>query len=62
MPKVDLLSLPLKSYPDLLEASKSSGLDFDDAYQYCVAECYGLKLATLDSDFRKVKDFKVSFL
>ena len=62
MPKVDLLSLPLKSYPDLLAASKSSGLDFDDAYQYCVTECYGLKLATLDSDFRKVKDFKVLFL
>ena len=46
MPKVDLLSLPLKNYPDLLAASKISGLDFDDAYQYCVAECYGLKLAT----------------
>ena len=62
MPKVDLLSLPLRNYPDLLDVSKSSGLDFDDAYQYCVAECYSLKLATLDSDFKKVKDSKVLFL
>jgi uncharacterized protein len=53
MPKVDLLSLPLKSYPDLLAASKSSGLDFDDAYQYCAAECYVLKLAYSGQRFQE---------
>ncbi len=62
MPKVDLLSLPLRSYPDLLKVNKSLNLDFYDAYQYCTAECYGLKLATLDRDFERVKNHSILFL
>lgn len=37
-------------------------LDFDDAYQYCTAKYYGLKLVTMDKDFKKVEDVEVLFL
>ena len=32
------------------------GLDFDDTYQYMIATEYDLEIATLDSDFKKVRD------
>lgn len=62
IPRVDLLSLPLGNYSDLMEANENPGLDFDDAYQYCVARHYGLDIATLDKDFEKVKDIVVRFM
>ena len=42
MPNVRLLSLPVGSYGDVINAKASFGLDFDDSYQYSVAKCYGL--------------------
>jgi predicted nucleic acid-binding protein len=62
LPKVDLLSLPKGYYSDLLEANKGLGLDFDDAYQYCVARYYRLQIATLDKDFEKSKDIIILFI
>jgi hypothetical protein len=50
---VDLLALPVGGYPDLLDTNRDQRLDFDDAYQYCIAEHYGLKIATLDRDFER---------
>jgi len=62
IPKVNLLSLPVGVYPDLLDANRDQGLDFDDAYQYCVAKYYGLQIATLDRDFERSKDIIIKFI
>lgn len=62
MPKVDLLALPVVGYPDLLDANRDQRLDFDDAYQYCVAEHYGLKIATLDRDFERSEGVIIKFI
>jgi uncharacterized protein len=62
IPKVNLLSLPVGGYPDLLDANRDQGLDFDDAYQYCVAKYYGLQIATLDRDFERSKDIIIKFI
>jgi len=42
-----------------VQANNLLSLDFDDAYQYGIAKHYGLKLATMDADFRKVKDIEI---
>jgi len=62
IPNVKLLSLPIGMYGEMINASKSLTLDFDDAYQYIIARYYGLKVVTMDKDFEKVKDVEISFL
>ncbi len=37
--------------PAIVQATHQFGLDFDDAYQYVVAEKYGLTLVSFDADF-----------
>lgn len=59
---VTLLSLPKGGYGAVIKAKKNLNLDFDDAYQYCVAKHYGLKIVTLDKDFEIIKDVDVLFL
>ena len=52
-----------ESYKDLVEIRNKLELDFDDAYQYKVANDYNLEIVTMDNDFKKVKrDIKVIFL
>ena len=36
---------------EVIQASGNFRLDFDDAYQYAVAERYGLRIVSFDSDF-----------
>jgi len=62
LPNVRLLSLPTGLYGELIRASGSMGLDFDDTYQYTVAKHYGLRLATLDRDFERAEGVEVLFL
>jgi predicted nucleic acid-binding protein len=62
LPKVKLISLPIKLYGEVVKANKNLNLDFDDAYQYTTAKHYGLKLATMDSNFEKIKDPEILFL
>jgi predicted nucleic acid-binding protein len=62
LPNTRLLSLPLSQYREVANVGKSFNLDFDDAYQYCVAKYYGLKVVTMDKDFEKIKDVDVVFL
>lgn len=35
----------------VVEVSRTHNLDFDDAYQYAVAELHNLKIVSLDADF-----------
>ncbi len=62
LPAIVLLSLPLEFYGGVTDVRKDLNLDFDDAYQYCVARYYGLKIVTMDKDFEKIKDLEVLFL
>jgi predicted nucleic acid-binding protein len=62
MPTVELLSLPADLYKEVVNAKKNMNLDFDDAYQYCIAKHYRLRVATMDSDFKKTSDIEVLFL
>ena len=62
MPDTRLLSLPMEFYNDVVNVRKSLNLDFDDSYQYNVAQYYGLKVVTMDKDFEKTKDVEILFL
>ena len=62
MPNIKLLSLPMELYKEVINVRKNLNLDFDDAYQYSVAKYYGLKVATMDRDFERIKDLEVLFL
>lgn len=46
-----ILRIPVTALKDVANACASHGLDFDDAYQYTVAEQNGIGLVSLDSDF-----------
>lgn len=48
---IQLLRLSAKEAKGLAEVAQRFSLDFDDAYQYAVAEHYGLTIVSLDSDF-----------
>lgn len=54
--------LPIERYKDVVSTNKRLRLDFDDAYQHGIAKYYDLKLATMDTDFKKVKDIEVVFI
>lgn len=45
------LSLSPPDLDEVINASTTFNLDFDDAYQYTVAERYGLAIVSFDSDF-----------
>jgi predicted nucleic acid-binding protein len=44
-------SLSIEDMVSVIEAAQRFGLDFDDAYQYAVAEKYGLTIVSFDADF-----------
>lgn len=62
MPNVELLSLPMKLYSEIVDVRKSLNFDFDDAYQYSTAKYYGLRVATMDKDFERIRDVEILFL
>jgi predicted nucleic acid-binding protein len=63
LPKVDIVTLSKTAYEKLPEAAANFRMDFDDIYQFKVAEEYGLAIVTLDRDFENVKDdIQVIFL
>jgi len=62
LPNTELLSLPMELYGEVVNAKKKLNLDFDDAYQYSVAKYRGLKVVTMDSDFKRIKDVDILFL
>jgi uncharacterized protein len=48
---VNVLRLLPSDMPDLVNHAQSFRLDFDDVYQYAVAEKYNLTIVSFDSDF-----------
>ncbi len=54
--KADIVSLSSVSYGKVAEIREKYNLDFDDSYQYNVAEENGLTIATMDRDFERVKN------
>lgn len=62
LPQVELLTLPIDRYVEVIENKKKLKLDFDDSYQYTVAKHFDLKIVTMDKDFKKIKDIEVLFL
>ncbi|CAA9417322.1 MAG: hypothetical protein AVDCRST_MAG64-2699 [uncultured Phycisphaerae bacterium] len=49
--KVQVLSVPIDRLHVVEQACITHRLDFDDAYQYAVAELHDLKIVSLDADF-----------
>jgi predicted nucleic acid-binding protein len=62
IPNIQLISLPIKLYIEVINAKRNLNLDFDDAYQYSTAKYYELTVATMDKDFNKIKDVDILFL
>lgn len=63
LPGVALLHLDKQAYPSVLHAHERLSLDFDDAYQFCLAQRHGVTLVTQDRDFVQVKqEIPVRFL
>ena len=60
--EIKILNLPSKAYEFFTKSTDLPNLDFDDLYQYSVAKYFELKIATMDSDFKKVKDIKIKFI
>jgi len=52
---IEILSLQLVELKSLHGIAQSFNLDFDDAYQYSVAEKYNLQLISFDQDFDRSK-------
>ncbi len=48
---LNILVIPPAELTEVLDAVHSLGLDFDDAYQYVLAEKQGLTLVSFDKDF-----------
>ncbi|KAF5426750.1 putative nucleic acid-binding protein, contains PIN domain [Candidatus Methanomarinus sp.] len=62
IPNIQLVSLPIKLYMEVINAKRNLNLDFDDAYQYSTAKYYELTVATMDKDFKKIKDVDILLL
>ena len=62
IPNIQLISLPIKLYIEVINTKRNLNLDFDDAYQYSTAKYYELTVATMDKDFKKIKDVDILFL
>lgn len=48
---VETVSLPPEALMEVVEVAHRFRLDFDDAYQYCVAHRFDLELVSFDIDF-----------
>ncbi len=57
---VNLVRFEAKDIEDIVIAAQKFNLDFDDAYQYTVAEKYNLKIISFDSDFDRTKRGRIT--
>ncbi len=56
---VSVLSLAADEFDPVIEAAGKFNLDFDDAYQYGVADKYDLKIVSFDKDFDVTENGRV---
>lgn len=54
--RMEIITLSKEAYQHLPETRKATNLDFDDAYQFLVANENELAIVTLDGDFERVKE------
>lgn len=52
---IRLVRLGVEDMQDIVHASRRFNLDFDDAYQYAVAEKHNLTIVSFDSDFDRTE-------
>ena len=52
---VRLIALSAEEMEEVLLPARRFNLDFDDAYQYTIAECYGLAIVSFDTDFDRTE-------
>ncbi len=52
---VQLIRLRQEQMQQIVKAAENFKLDFDDAYQYCIAEENNLTIVSFDKDFDKTK-------
>ena len=52
---VTVIALAAQEMEDIVQIARRFGLDFDDAYQYVVAERHGLTIVSFDSDFDRTE-------
>lgn len=50
---INVLSIPPREVQEVVDTARLLSLDFDDAYQYTVAEKHNLTLVSFDHDFDK---------
>ncbi|MFZ3090715.1 MAG: PIN domain-containing protein [Nitrospirota bacterium] len=63
LPQTGIITLPKESYKDLAGIKRTTGFDFDDAYQFVIAKERDLEIVTMDKDFERAKNVvKVLFL
>jgi predicted nucleic acid-binding protein len=62
VPNMTVLSCSAGQLSAVIQARKKLDLDFDDAYQYALARKHGLKVVTMDKDFRAAPETEVVFL
>ncbi len=53
------LGLSPSEMEEVIQAAASFRLDFDDAYQYAVAERYGLAIVSFDGDFDRTAQGRI---
>ncbi len=53
--RIPIITLSKDKYKDLAKTARKFNLDFDDAYQTCIAIERNLEIVTMDNDFMKVK-------
>ena len=63
LPNIPLITLGNGNYERLKDDAINNKLDFDDAYQFCIADERGYEIATMDKDFNRVNSLiKVNFI
>ena len=62
LPDTEVINLPVEEYQEVISAGQNLNLDFDDAYQYCVAKHYDFQVVTMDADFNNVPGIDVLLL
>ena len=50
-----IIGLSAREMEDVIHVARQFNLDFDDAYQYAIAERYDLTIVSFDSDFDRTK-------